>query len=200
MTSARHPVPGAPAPGRRLRRTERREQILSAATRAFARSGFAATSLDDIAHQAGITKVLIYRHFESKASLYQAVLDDFSSRLQGAVGDLNQLRRASLSALIGEADANPDAFRLLFHHVAHEPDFRAYADEFRAGMTAVAEQNLREFVPDPRQRQWAAELVPVVAIEAIIAWLDTGRPNHDSVEPTIQAMIDGVLTAIRGEN
>ncbi len=50
-----------PEPGRRLPRAQRREQILTAATEAFARSGFAATSLEDIAAEAGITRVILYR-------------------------------------------------------------------------------------------------------------------------------------------
>lgn len=54
-------------------------------------------------------------------------------------------------------------------------------------------------MPEPQQRQWAAELIPIVAIEAIMTWLDTGQPHHDNVGPTVQAMIDGVLTAIRAD-
>jgi AraC-like DNA-binding protein len=50
-------------------RAERREQLLAAATRAFARGGFAATSLDDIAERAGISRVLLYRHFDPKTAL-----------------------------------------------------------------------------------------------------------------------------------
>ncbi|MPZ27926.1 MAG: TetR family transcriptional regulator, partial [Micromonosporaceae bacterium] len=46
-------------PIRRLGRAERREQILAAATAAFARGGYAATSLDDIATEAGITRVIL---------------------------------------------------------------------------------------------------------------------------------------------
>ena len=34
-----------------------------------------ATSLDDIAAEAGVTRVILYRHFDSKTDLYQAVLD-----------------------------------------------------------------------------------------------------------------------------
>ena len=60
----------AGTPVRRLRRAERREQLLAAATGAFARTGFAATSLDDIAEAAAISRVLLYRHFDSKADLY----------------------------------------------------------------------------------------------------------------------------------
>ena len=48
---------------RLLRRPARREQILVAATRAFAESGFAATSLDDVATAAEISRDVIYRHF-----------------------------------------------------------------------------------------------------------------------------------------
>jgi AcrR family transcriptional regulator len=59
----------APAPGRRLRRAERREQILAAATEAFAAAGFAATSLDDVAAQAGVSRAILYRHFDSKNGL-----------------------------------------------------------------------------------------------------------------------------------
>jgi AcrR family transcriptional regulator len=51
--------PRKPKPVRRPPRAERREQILAAAAEAFARSGFAATSLDDIAAQAGITRSIL---------------------------------------------------------------------------------------------------------------------------------------------
>ena len=50
---------------RRMARAERREHLLDAATRAFARSGFAGTSLDNIAAEAGVTHVILYRHFDS---------------------------------------------------------------------------------------------------------------------------------------
>ena len=63
-----------PEPLRRLPRAQRREQILAAATEAFTRTGFAATSLDDIASQAGVTRVILYRHFDSKDDLIAAAV------------------------------------------------------------------------------------------------------------------------------
>jgi hypothetical protein len=60
---------------RRMPRAQRREQLLDAATRAFARTGFTATGLDDVAAEAGVTHVILYRHFASKNDLYRAVLD-----------------------------------------------------------------------------------------------------------------------------
>src|SRR5215218_7580674 len=59
-----------------LRRPERRRALISAAARAFARNGFAATNLDGVAAELSVAAVLISRHFDSKADLYRAVLDD----------------------------------------------------------------------------------------------------------------------------
>ncbi|MPZ14910.1 MAG: TetR family transcriptional regulator, partial [Chloroflexi bacterium] len=104
----------------RLGRRERREQILATATRAFARTGFEATSLDDVAREAGITRVIVYRHFESKADLYRAVLDRAQHRLVEATG-APSFTDASIDGLLAAAADDPDGFRLLFHHAAREP-------------------------------------------------------------------------------
>src|SRR6516164_9731366 len=66
---------------RRMPRAQRRAQILDAATRAFARGGFANTGLDAIAAEAGVTPVILYRHFASKADLYREVLESAQNRL-----------------------------------------------------------------------------------------------------------------------
>src|SRR2546426_3235616 len=64
----------AAARARLLPRAERRDVLLRAAARAFARAGFVHTSMEEIAAAAGITKLIIYRHFASKEALYRAVL------------------------------------------------------------------------------------------------------------------------------
>src|SRR5262249_61680205 len=91
-------------PVRRLPRAQRREQILVAATEAFARSGFAATGLDDIASQAGVTRVILYRHFDSKTDLYQAVLDRMCARLDAHVEE--PVGGVSDANLVGPVDAS----------------------------------------------------------------------------------------------
>ena len=50
--------------------------------RAFARGGYAATSMEDVAAEAGITRLIVYRHFESKEALYRAVLTAVTERLR----------------------------------------------------------------------------------------------------------------------
>jgi AcrR family transcriptional regulator len=184
----------ASTPVRRLRRAERREQLLAAATQAFARTGFAATSLDDIAEQAGISRVLLYRHFDSKTDLYRAVLDRAVARLTAAVGT-RDFTDASIDALLGAAATDPHGFRLLFHHAAREPEFRVQMDRFHRGMVATARRELARIIPDRVWAQWAAQLAPVVAIEAVMAWLDAGQPNPDQAADRIRQALDGVISA-----
>jgi AcrR family transcriptional regulator len=184
----------APTGVRRLRRAERREQLLTAATRAFARAGFAATSLDDIAKAAGISRVLLYRHFDSKTDLYRAVLDRAIARLTAAVGT-RDFTYASIDALLGAAAEDPDGFRLLFHHAAREPEFRQQMDRFHRGMVATARRELAKVIGDRAWAQWAAQLAPVVAIEAVMAWLDAGQPDPDQAADRIRQALAGVISA-----
>ena len=51
-----------------------RARILKAAKEIFFRDGFADTNLDEVASRAEVGKGTLYRHFESKAELYVAVL------------------------------------------------------------------------------------------------------------------------------
>lgn len=59
----------------RMPRAQRRAQLLELATRVFTEKGFQATSMDGIAAAAGVTKPVLYQHFDSKEKLYVEVLD-----------------------------------------------------------------------------------------------------------------------------
>jgi AcrR family transcriptional regulator len=185
-------VPAEPV--RRLRRPERREQILAAATRAFARAGFAATSLDDVAAEAGITRVILYRHFESKADMYRAVLDRACTRLAETVGS-DDFTEDAIPALVRAAAADPGAFRLLFRHAAREPEFRDLADSLTAASAEVAHRNLAGQIPGGPWLYWAARLIPVVTIEAVIAWLDAGQPDSGEAAGRVAQAVHGVIQA-----
>ncbi|NEE03808.1 TetR/AcrR family transcriptional regulator [Phytoactinopolyspora halotolerans] len=181
---------------RRLPRAERREQILAAATTAFARRGFAATGLDDIATEAGVTRVILYRHFESKSDLYRGVLDRACTRLATAVGEEpGTYTDAAIDALISYAGDDPDGFRLLFRHAAREPEFRAQMETFRNAMTEAARLQITELVGETSWAAWASQLAPVVAVEAILAWLDAGRPDPGDAPDHVRRAIAGVIDA-----
>jgi AcrR family transcriptional regulator len=185
-----------PARGKRrlLSRAARREQILLAATRAFARGGFAATSLDDVAAEAGVGRVILYRHFESKAELYRAVLSRAHERLVAATG-APEFNEASLEELLAAASEEPAGFRLLFHHASREPEFRQEMDELRASMFAVAHRHLAEMIPDPAWARWASTLVPTVAVEGVIAWLDAGQPDQATAAGRIGEAVGAIIQA-----
>lgn len=54
---------------------ERRERILAVALQAFAKAGYHNTSMNDIAEKLGVTKPVLYQHFDSKRALYLELLD-----------------------------------------------------------------------------------------------------------------------------
>ena len=189
-------VENKPEPVRRLPRAQRREQILAAATEAFARSGFAATSLDDIATEAGVTRVLLYRHFDSKTDLYQAVLDRMCARLEANVEQpVGGFTDASIDGLLAAAIESPAGFRLLFQHALREPEFKERIEKFRADVTAASYLQISAVVPDAALARWASQLAPVVAIEAIIAWLDAGQPEPASAAARVRRAVMGVIGA-----
>jgi AcrR family transcriptional regulator len=79
---------GGPPPGgvrQRLSRAERHDLILAHATDVFGTRGYHNVSMDDVAERAGISKALVYQHFESKDELYLAVLKSFTDALSDTV-------------------------------------------------------------------------------------------------------------------
>lgn len=183
---------------RRLPRAERREQTLEAATRAFARAGFEATGLDEVAAEAGISRVLLYRLFESKTDLYRAVLDRACTRLSDSVG-ADDFTDASIPALLRGASQDPDGFRLLFRYASREPQFREYTDQLATASTEVAHKHLAAMIPDSRWASWAARLIPTATIEAVIAWLDAGEPDPDDAADRVAAAVHGIIAAAQAD-
>ncbi len=66
-------------------RAEREAQILDVAGRVFAAQGYAASSVADIAREAGISKPLIYNYFGSKDGLYERCLREASGLIVGEI-------------------------------------------------------------------------------------------------------------------
>jgi AcrR family transcriptional regulator len=162
---------------RLLKRDERVASILGAAARAFAVGGFAATSMEDIAAEAGVTKLIVYRHFDSKQALYEQVLDATRERLAQAL-DFRTRDTAPdmIGRLLAAARADPAAFALLFRHSAREPQFAGYAAGFRDRVLAIALRALPASVPESHQR-WIATLSFSIVIDGILLWLEEGPPD-----------------------
>lgn len=75
----------------RLAAGERRDQLLRAARETFGRNGFTNTSMNDVADVAGVTKPVLYQHFDSKHDLFHEVLSataqELVQRMQNSVSD-----------------------------------------------------------------------------------------------------------------
>lgn len=85
-------------------RDETISRLLAVARKAFTEQGFAATSLDALAAEAGLTRGALHHHFGNKTGLFEAVLRRIDAEID--------------AALDAEWDAEPDkwrAFRNCFH-------------------------------------------------------------------------------------
>jgi AcrR family transcriptional regulator len=115
----------------RLPADQRRQQLLEVAREIFSERGFHATSMDEIALAAGVTKPVLYQHFPSKRGLYVELLEDTRGML------LRELERATTHASTGRERveegfaayfrfvvANRSAWRLLFGaSMRSDPEF-----------------------------------------------------------------------------
>lgn len=172
--------------GRRrlLSREERQASILRAAARAFAGAGFAGTSMEDVAAEAGVTKLIVYRHFDSKEELYRTVLARTADRLReelraGFVAPEDERRGVFSRAMLRVARDDPDGVRLLFVHARREPQFAAYADEHRRRAEALADELIADSIADPVVERWAARTIVRYLSESLLVWLDEGDPERD---------------------
>ena len=73
-------------PTRHERQAETRKRVLEAATRVFARRGYAAASIEEIADEAGFSHGAVYSNFAGKEALFLAVYEERIARRQGEIG------------------------------------------------------------------------------------------------------------------
>ena len=123
-------------PRKRLTAAARRQMILDAARDVFLESGLNGARLRDIADRVGITEAYLYRHFASKADLYEAAVHEpvrqateaFSQRLEALVGaepmtGLELVRRINEIMLEFMVEAVPYLGVALFSDVASGGSF-----------------------------------------------------------------------------
>jgi AcrR family transcriptional regulator len=172
----------ASAGNRRLTANARRRQLFEVALSLFAEHGYAATTMDDIAEAAGVTKPLVYQHFESKRALYLELMDVFSRQLVvrlveatgQAEGPRQQVERGFAAYFALMVD-NEQAFRLLYGRDA--PD----DPELGAALRRVEETIAQAIDPlidaglDPEHRLLLAHAVVGMAEGASRHWLDARR-------------------------
>jgi AcrR family transcriptional regulator len=135
-----------------------------------------------VAAEAGISRLILYRHFDSKEALYTAVLEGVSDRLTEVFVEGADERRSlsAIRALLIVARENPAAVVLLWRHAAREPQFVAYAEAFRTQTVEFARGLLRLAGLGERLRErWAAETLVSFVFDALLHWLEEGSPGRD---------------------
>jgi AcrR family transcriptional regulator len=142
---------------RRLTGEERRTAILDAALAAFSERGYHATSLDDVAGEAGVSKALIYEHFASKQELYADLIArnarELTQRVAAALVGVeleSGLKRLAtgLDAFFAFVEERRDAWRMLFRE-ASDPETAAVLDRMVEGVTMEV-QDLMALDPGAR--------------------------------------------------
>ncbi len=165
-----------------LPRAERRAAILRGAARAFAATGFADTSMDDVAAACGITRLIVYRHFGSKEELYREILQQVFDQLGEELrSELALPTKSGLGprTLLTVARGDPAAFTLLWRHAAREPQFAAYAAELRSVSVAVVRDLTALDTGDELLDAWASESLFGWLVEATLTWLEWGDETRD---------------------
>lgn len=153
----------------RLPAPARREQLLHTALATFAAKGFHATSMNDVAEAAGVTKPVLYQHFDSKRDLFLALLEDCGARLVDALAtatnqapDGRSQTERGFHAYFRWVHDDHDAFRLLFGSGTRRDE------EFAAAVQRVLDSA-------------AESIAPLIAVD---------------IDPTDQRLVAHALTGI----
>lgn len=167
------PVAAAkPAPERkRLTAEQRRSLLLDAAWTCFDRDGFAGTTMEQVAREAGVSKALIYEHFASKGELAGALLDREMPAVQEGVlaavraaDDPVTSLRGGLRAFFSWVAARPTLFRLAVVEAARDPELALRREQTRdqlmeALIGVITEQARRQ----GREPQFASRIAHAIA-------------------------------------
>lgn len=103
----------------RLSAAARRAQLVEVGRRLFAERGFEATSMEEIAERAKVSKPIVYEHFGGKEGLYAVIVDreveHIVARIAEAVaeGSPRQRLEAAVLAYLSYVEERPDGFTVL---------------------------------------------------------------------------------------
>jgi AcrR family transcriptional regulator len=195
-------------PVRKLPRAERLQLIVEAAGRLFATRGYANTSIDDIAAAAGVTKPIVYRHFDSKKELHLALLtqhrDELLATLAEAMrapGTLAERVPRAADAWFAYVEAHPYAGAMLFRDTTGDPEVRRFYDEMqataRAAVAALIAAEEDFAVPAPLVEPLAETTRAALAGLAIWWAANPGLPRRVIVQVAVNAVWLGLERAGR---
>jgi AcrR family transcriptional regulator len=190
-------------PRKRLPVAERRALIVEAAGRLFGERGYDDARLDDIAAAAGVTKPIVYRHFDGKRALYLSLLERHRQDLDsfaGAIpagGDLEQRLRAVLEVWIDYVETHSYAWKMLFRDTGGGDEVMAFRRDVHARARAVLAQIIRSLADGSiprREIEPLAELMSMGMGSLVLWWIENPGISRRAVVDAITRVWLGVLT------
>jgi AcrR family transcriptional regulator len=188
----------------RLTADARREQILDVAIDVFGKSGYYGASMNDIAEAAGVTKPVLYQHFDSKGDLYGALLDEVGNRMLASIAkatanapDGREQTELGFQAYFRWVAQRHDEFMLLFGGSArHEAEFSAQIRR----ITDEAADTIAPLIAvdiEPDQRRTLAHALVGLAEGASRRLVGLGQDfDPDEIAKTVSALAWAGLRAV----
>jgi AcrR family transcriptional regulator len=187
---------------------DKRRHLLDAAVRVFARKGFHASRVGDIAEEAGVAHGLLYHYFKSKDDVLEAVFHENWSVLLTRIASVeetdepaaDQLRHIAAIVLRTWLHV-PDVVRVVIREFGRSPELAARIGELAQPIDAIARVIQRgidrgEFKEvDPRV---AATVVYGSIDELLTAWvLDRLPAEEDDVAAAEQTLLEISLLGLQ---
>ena len=194
--------PEVPAPARplntppttgkvRMSSAQRREQLISVGRRIFAEKGLDATSVEEVAARAKVSKPVVYEHFGGKEGVYAVVVDremsDLLDRLTRALsaGHPRELVERAALALLTYIEEEADGFRVL---TRDSPVAGSTSGTFSSLLNDIASQVEHILAREFEAGEMQADLAPMYAqmLVGMVAltgqwWLEEREPTREVV-------------------
>jgi AcrR family transcriptional regulator len=188
----------------RLPAARRRRQLLDVALRVFAERGFHDTSMNDIAVTAGVTKPVLYQHFESKRELFAELLRDVGQELQDTITKAlaaaetpHQMVELGFAAYFDYVDRHRDAFNLFYGgSTGRDEEFAEVVNQVETSVASLVATLIEIPGLSPGQRQVLGHGIVGMIEGASIHWL---RSNSDADPATLaHQLADLAWRGLRG--
>src|SRR4051794_15720389 len=184
---------------RDVARTAVREEVLRHAWRLFATQGFEATTVDQVAVAAGMSRRTFFRYFSGKDELILARMMEAGERVAAALAarpaeeSAWPALRAAFDAIVRIQDEKSDTSRTLQRLLRDEPGVRASLDERRRYWVALLTPLVEPRLPTGPNRHLRAEAV----VGAAVACLDlTQEAWSDSGDVTLGTLLNRAMSAV----
>jgi AcrR family transcriptional regulator len=188
------------------RQANRRRQILEAAVKVFARKGFHASRVGDIAEEAGIAYGLVYHYYKSKEDLLETIFRTTWTEMLARVREVEEAGvpaaeavRQVTALLLRTWRRDPDLVRVLVREVTRSPHVQREVEEIAHAMQALEDivrrgQEAGEFRADLDAR--LAAVVFYGALDEILTgWVLGQLPDRDEDIARAEHDVVGLLTA-----